>query len=82
VIERLTAEYYPGALVIPSVVSGFTDSHFFRDAGILAYGYDPAILPVEEMGRIHGNDERLSLENIQTSTRMTLNLVAEMVYDH
>lgn len=82
VIERLTAEYYPGALVIPSVLSGFTDSHFFRDAGILAYGYAPAILPVEEMGRIHGNDERLSLENIQTSTRMTLNLVAEMVYDH
>ncbi len=82
VIESLTAEYYPDALVVPSVVSGFTDSHFFRDAGIMAYGYVPIAVPVEDMGRIHGNDERLSLENIRSSTRMMLNVVSEMVYSH
>lgn len=80
VIKNLTEEYYPGALVVPSVVSGFTDSHFFRDAGILAYGYQPIAVPVADMGRIHGNDERLSLENIRSSTRMMLNVVSEMVY--
>jgi acetylornithine deacetylase/succinyl-diaminopimelate desuccinylase-like protein len=80
VIKSLTEEYYPGALVVPSVVSGFTDSHFFRDAGMIAYGYQPVAVPVADMGRIHGNDERLSLENIQSSTRMILNVVSEMVY--
>lgn len=80
VIKSLTEEYYPGSLVVPSVVSGFTDSHFFRDAGILAYGYVPIAVPVTDMGRVHGNDERLSLENIRTSTRMMLNVVSEMVY--
>jgi len=80
VIENLTAEYYPDAAVVPSVVAGFTDSHFFRDKDILAYGYHPVVLPIEELSRIHGNDERLSLENIRSGTRMLLNVVSEMVY--
>jgi len=80
VIENLTAEYYPDAVVVPSVVAGFTDSHFFRDRDILAYGYHPVVLPVEELSRIHGNDERLSLENIRSGTRMILNVVSEVVY--
>jgi len=80
VIESLTAEYYPDASVVPSVVAGFTDSHFFRDMDILAYGYHPVVLPIEELSRIHGNDERLSLENIKAGTRMVFNVVSEMVY--
>ncbi len=80
VIERLTAEYFPDARVVPSVMSGFTDSHFFRDNGIVAYGYHPVVVPVEDFSRIHGNDERLSLDNIKASTRMMLNVVSEMVY--
>lgn len=80
VIENLTAEYFPDARVVPSVASGFTDSHFFRDMDILAYGYHPIIVPVEDFSRIHGNDERLSLDNIKLGTRMILNVVSEMVY--
>ena len=79
-IESLTGEYYPGATVVPSVVAGFTDSHFFRDMDIIAYGYHPVVLPIEELSRIHGNDERLSLSNIRSGTRMVLNVVSEMVY--
>jgi acetylornithine deacetylase/succinyl-diaminopimelate desuccinylase-like protein len=80
VIESMTAEYFPDARVVPSVASGFTDSHFFRDMDILAYGYHPIVVPVEDFSRIHGNDERLSLDNIRLGTRMILNVVAEMVY--
>lgn len=80
VIENLTAEYFPDARVVPSVASGFTDSHFFRDMGIIAYGYHPIVVPVEEFTRVHGNDERLSLDNIKASAGILLNVVAEMVY--
>lgn len=80
VIESMTAEYFPEARVVPSVASGFTDSHFFRDMDILAYGYHPIVVPVVDFSRIHGNDERLSLDNIKLGTRMILNVVAEMVY--
>ena len=80
VIERLTAEYYPVARVAPSVVSGFTDSHFLRDMGITAYGYHPVVIPIDEFVRIHGNDERLSLQNIRQGSRMILNVVSELVY--
>jgi len=79
VIESLTAEYHPQAAVVPSVVGGFTDSHFLRDMGITAYGYHPILLPDSELERIHGNDERLSLENIRQGTRMIYNVVSELV---
>ena len=79
VIESLTAEYYPQAAVVPSVVGGFTDSHFLRDMGITAYGYHPILLPDSELQRIHGNDERLSLQNIRQSSRMVYNVVSELV---
>ena len=32
---------------------------------IIAYGYHPVVLPIDELTRIHGNDERLSLDNIR-----------------
>ena len=52
------------APVIPTVSTGFTDSHFFRDLGITSYGYSPfAFLPEEYVG-VHGNDERVSVKNI------------------
>ena len=79
VIETLTAEYYPEATVVPSVVGGFTDSHFLRDMGITAYGYHPVLLPDSELQRIHGNDERLSLQNIRQGSRMIYNVVSELV---
>jgi acetylornithine deacetylase/succinyl-diaminopimelate desuccinylase-like protein len=80
VIEAVTEEYYPNATVVPSVVAGFTDSHFFRDMGIQAYGYHPVVIPVEDFSGIHGNDERLSLQNIRQGSRMIFNVVSEMVY--
>ncbi len=64
-LEAVTREWFPGATVLPSVASGFTDSHFFRDLGIQAYGYSPALIPEADASRLHGNDERISVENVR-----------------
>ena len=42
-IDSVTQELHPGSRVLPSVSTGFTDSHFTRDLGIISYGFNPII---------------------------------------
>lgn len=59
----------PGTLVAPQVLTGFTDNWFFRGVGLRAYGFAPFVLDEDEWRRIHGNDERVSLENVREGVR-------------
>jgi acetylornithine deacetylase/succinyl-diaminopimelate desuccinylase-like protein len=59
--------------VVPLQLAGATDASLFRVRGIAAYGFSPAILPAGELERIHGIDERISLDNLV--------LGAQVVYD-
>jgi len=63
-IEGVTRAHHPEAVVVPSVAAGFTDSHFFRDLGITSYGYMPVVLPEGDHARIHGNDERIDVQEL------------------
>lgn len=58
-IRNVTSELHPGSRVIPSVSTGFTDSHFTRDLGIISYGFNPMITDDGEHTGVHGNDERV-----------------------
>lgn len=49
------------APVVAAMIAGFTDSRFFRERGIPAYGVSPFALDGESLGGIHGPDERLPL---------------------
>jgi acetylornithine deacetylase/succinyl-diaminopimelate desuccinylase-like protein len=63
-IRDTAAELDPGSLVVPRVGIGFTDAHYFRDVGMVVYGFVPRWLPPEEFARVHGPDERISVENL------------------
>jgi acetylornithine deacetylase/succinyl-diaminopimelate desuccinylase-like protein len=80
-IEAVTKKYYPGAPVIPGVVGGFTDSHFFRDMGIVSYGYAPTMLSPGERRGFHGNNERLSIKNLETGVAGLSDLLRDFVVD-
>lgn len=80
-IEEVTAERHPGSRVMPSVASGFTDSHFTRDLGIPSYGFDPIVVPEAEFSRIHGNDERVNIEAFKRGVNDHLAIIATVVYD-
>jgi acetylornithine deacetylase/succinyl-diaminopimelate desuccinylase-like protein len=62
-------------LVVPSVLTGFTDSHYFREQGITSYGFVPFTLSEDEGSREHGVNERLSTENLREGTRRLLELL-------
>lgn len=74
-IEEVTRTHFPDAAVVPSVIAGFTDSHFLRDLGITAYGYSPFAIPLGDRAGVHGNDERLSIENVRRGVRVMSDVV-------
>ena len=77
-IESLAEEFDPGATVLPYVLAGFTDSHYFREMGIEAYGLGLFKLPVSESERVHGVDERLSLQNLGFGTQFLYELLVRV----
>jgi len=74
-ITTVLGERYPGAVVVPGVATGFTDSHFFRDLGIASYGFSPFVVPLADRRGVHGNNERISVANMQTGTEVMLDLI-------
>ena len=59
-IEEVTSDLYPNSSVVPSVSTGFTDSHFTRDLDIASYGFNPLIGKGDEFSGVHGNDEKVN----------------------
>ncbi len=80
-IEEVTGERHLGSRVMPSVATGFTDSHFTRDLGIPSYGFDPIVVPEAEFSRIHGNDERVSVDAFKRGVIDHLAIIGAVVYD-
>jgi len=74
-IVQTLQRHYPDAAVIPSIQSGFTDSHFFRDLGIASYGFSGAAIPAEDQERVHGNDERIPVAEVRRGVEIMLEVV-------
>ena len=75
VMSATAKSHVEDAVVVPSVSTGFTDSRVFRRHGITAYGFIPVLLGPLEVGRAHGNDECLSVENL----RMGIQILHETI---
>jgi len=65
VMTRASKDAIEDVVVVPGVSTGFTDSRVFRRMGIPAYGFVPWLLGPDEQGRAHGNDERVSIDNLR-----------------
>jgi acetylornithine deacetylase/succinyl-diaminopimelate desuccinylase-like protein len=79
-IEAVTLKHFPNAVVLPAVQSGFTDSHFTRDLGIPSYGFSPTVTAPADRAGVHGNDERVTVENVRRGVEMMREIVAAVVY--
>lgn len=49
----------PEGPVVPAFIPGFTDSRYFRERGIAAYGFSPFAVAGPDLRGIHGPDERI-----------------------
>lgn len=57
------------AAVAPTVLAGFTDAHYFRRMGIVAYGWAPFVHSGDE-GPVHGTDESILVSNVRRGPRL------------
>ena len=59
------------------MTSGFTDCHYFQEKGIPCYGLDPYRLRDRDRRGLHGNDERVSIENLRFGARLLYDILRE-----
>ena len=68
---------YPGATVLPSMVTGGTDARFFRRRGVPSYGAGLLSSEVslgEFLNRFHGHNERIDIESLRLTTKLWLDV--------
>jgi acetylornithine deacetylase/succinyl-diaminopimelate desuccinylase-like protein len=74
--------FEPDCAVTPILLTGGTDSRFFRKIGSICYGFQPqrADMPYGEMLKtIHGIDERISTENLVFGTSVLYHIVEQFM---
>jgi acetylornithine deacetylase/succinyl-diaminopimelate desuccinylase-like protein len=74
-VEATIRHETAGGVVMPMVSPGFTDSRIYRAHGVPAIGYTPVLLTTEEVGGVHGHDERISTANLRLGTQLLLDTV-------
>lgn len=74
-IEKLASEDDPGCPVVPYLLPGATDSRFLRKQGIITYDFTPFRLTEKELMSVHGNNERIDLENLRSGTKAILKIL-------
>lgn len=77
-IRKVAARRDPGVPVIPTMLTSSTDSAKFRSAGITAYGFEPFKLDDGELNRSHGDDERVSVENLGFALQFLYEVIMEL----
>ena len=77
-IQKFAAENDPDCPVVPLLLPGATDSRFLRGKGIITYDFCPFRLTEKEIMRVHGNNERIALENLKFGMRMLVKIMKEI----
>jgi acetylornithine deacetylase/succinyl-diaminopimelate desuccinylase-like protein len=73
-IEKLTQEFWPGAVVLPVMSSGATDGSYLRNAGIPTYGHSGLAGELSDF-RAHGKDERVLVKSFYEGDEYLYRLV-------
>lgn len=68
-IAEVAKEEDPTMPVVPVVVPWFTDSHWFRELGLKAYGFIPLEIDPQHLATMHGKDERVPITAIHNGLR-------------
>lgn len=66
-LEEWVERVEPGAKILPMVMPGFSDSHWFRKAfGATVFGFAPQRMTLAETKPlVHGKDERITVEDVE-----------------
>ena len=75
-IEQVLAERAPGSRVVPKMLAGATDAKHVARLGTQVYGFCPELyVGPDESSRVHGHDERMSVESLKWGARTLYEVV-------
>jgi acetylornithine deacetylase/succinyl-diaminopimelate desuccinylase-like protein len=78
-IERTANRLLPGVPFATAVGAGASDRPYYAAAEVICYGIDPYLVELDEGRRgVHGNDERISIENLEFGLRLHTGILEEM----
>ncbi len=78
-LERVQQRMFPGAITLPSMLSGATDMAQLRAHGVQAYGFGPIIDETNGgVGGAHADDERLAEASLQKLVEFLWDTVLEV----
>jgi acetylornithine deacetylase/succinyl-diaminopimelate desuccinylase-like protein len=69
---------FPGAEVTPYLFQAGTDATAWRSRGVPVYGIYPYPIDADELTRMHGNDEKVSVKSLQQATEMMFKTLVEV----
>lgn len=75
-IAAVLRQNHPEARVIPYLMPATSDSRFFRAMSVPTYGITPVFLSSTELESIHGDNERISLQNLEIGMRNLYQIVS------
>ncbi len=78
VIEEAIQKQDPGAVTVPTLSAGATDSRFFREKGVVSYGIIPLLLQPEEIEGLHGKNERVPVDGLEKGAQIVYDIVKQM----
>ncbi|HVT01985.1 MAG TPA: M20/M25/M40 family metallo-hydrolase [Thermoanaerobaculia bacterium] len=67
----------PGSLVGPIVSAGTSDNRYFRQRGVIAYGFSPFKVNYYDADSVHGVDERIRARFFDQGVRLTRKIVTD-----
>jgi acetylornithine deacetylase/succinyl-diaminopimelate desuccinylase-like protein len=77
-LERAAKAQFPGAEVTPYLFQAGTDAGAWRSKGIPVYGIYPYPIDADELTRMHGNDEKVSIASLKQGTEMIFRTLVDV----
>lgn len=74
-LSRTIGQVFPGSLVGPTLSPGGTDSRHFRGISPNVYGFMPVVFEREDLKRMHGTNERVSVDGFADGVRFYAQLI-------
>ncbi len=76
-IERITPQDFPGAIALPFLSTGATDSASLRLHKVQAFGLEPFPLTEDDYSRVHGDDERIPVDSFRKGVAFLYHVVSD-----
>lgn len=80
-IKEILERHDPGAVVVPTMIPGFTDAKAYDELGMKCWGFSPVKLPegLNFAEMFHGVDERIPVDGYKFGVKALFELVTALV---